>query len=272
MAIVFQSSQDMTPAPATPWRSTHRGAILGFSAVVAVLGCHKPAAPISLEGTPFDPAVPTPYVLYPGDQILIRYPSDSTLDQEVRIRSDGKIALPYVGEVQAAGRSPEELVAELNTRYHDVLKKPDVTVIVVEETGRVVYVGGQVRAPGSLALRPNQTLLQALYESGGLTPQAEPTEIVLLRPTVDQGLFVIRTDASKIQSGEQPDIALRPWDIVHVPESRIANLNRWVEQYISGMIPRPTVFNFTTELATQPIRILDNGSSFAPVQISRATR
>jgi polysaccharide export outer membrane protein len=180
------------------------------------------------------------------------------------------ISLPYAGDVSAAQRTPAELAAELNENYQKLLKEPAVTVIVEEEAGRLFYIGGEVRKPGSFQLRPNQTLVQALYEASGRTLEAHQRQVLVMRAQPGAGIYVLKADVKTILEGKEADVRLEPLDIVHVPASNIARVGRWVEQYINSVIPRPFSFPFTTELATQPIRIVDNQSAVSPVTVTRS--
>lgn len=253
-------------------------ALLGLAAIAAA-GCRTTATRVammqsevheSLADSPFDPAAEPRYVLCPGDELMIRFPTDSTLDQRLRVRSDGKISLSYVGDVDAAQRSPAELAAELNRRYEGVLKNANAAVIVLEEAGRRVYVGGQVRAPGALVLQGPQTLTQTLFAAGGLTPYANAEQVIVLRSRPGDATYVLAANVGGILAGREPDVRLEPFDVVHVPDTPITRINQFVEQYINAMIPRAVNFPFTTELAVQPVRVIDNSASGVPaVQIQR---
>lgn len=243
---------------------------LSLGIPLGLTGCHKPEAAISLTGTPFDPLRPVQYVLYPGDLLAVSFPTEPKLDQKVRIRSDGMISLPYVGDVAAAQRTPAELAEALNEQYQKLLKEPAVAVIVEEEAGRLFYIGGEIRKPGSFQLRANETLVQALYEASGRTLEAHQRQVLVMRSQPGAGIYVLKADVKSILDGKDADVRLEPLDIVHVPASSIARVGRWVEQYINSVIPRAFSFPFTTELATQPIRVVDNQSSFNPVTITRS--
>ncbi len=234
------------------------------------LSSAEPAVEAPLVGSPFDPSAEHKYVLYPGDRLLVRYPTDPTLNAETLIRSDGKISLLYVGDVQAAQRSPTELAAELNQRYEGVLKEANTAVIVLEESGRRIYLGGQVRIPGAFPLRAGETLTQCIFEAGGITEYAQSSEIVVVRVRPGERTYVLTANLANILAGRTPDVQLEPFDIVYVPETSITVINRFVEQYINRMIPRSVSFPFTTELYTQPVRIISNDqSNLPPVEITR---
>ncbi|MBI4717866.1 MAG: polysaccharide biosynthesis/export family protein [Planctomycetes bacterium] len=258
------------------WTYRFRGslAVLAVAAGTSAFpGCQKPAKPmvrVSLAESPFNPEAPAKYVIYPGDVLLLKFPTDSTLDQQAPVRSDGMISVPYLGDVPAAQRTPEELVAELETRLAGFLQKPEVTVIVSQEAGRRVYVGGQVLRPGAVPLQPNQTLAQAMFEVGGVTETANPASVLVLRTRLGEGRYVLQANLGRILAGQESDIRLEPYDVVFVAESGIARVDRFVEQYINRIIPRAAAFPFTTELSTQPVRVVNrNDSVITPVTITR---
>lgn len=255
--------------PATAWIVTVALLAAGCQAPPSRVTLHAPDVHESLTGSPFDPQAARRYGLCCGDELMIRYPTDSTLDQRVRVRSDGMISLPYVGDVPAAGRAPSEVAQELNQRYAGVLKNANVAVIVMEEAGRRVFVGGQVRAPGVLPLQGRQTLSQTLFAAGGTNEFANTEQVLVLRSRADEGTFVLAANLGAILSGTQPDVVLEPYDVIHVPETAITRVNQFVQQYVNAMIPRAVAFPFTTELAVQPVRVISNDSSVSPVQINR---
>ncbi len=239
----------------TAWRRVGAFTLLTF--VATQYGCHRP---VQLAGTPFDPDRVVEYKLYPGDLLDVRYPSDSTLDQSVRVRSDGIISLPYTGAVQAAGRSPEDVQAELNERVSEFLKTPNVTVIVSEESGRRFFVGGEVQRPGSFELRPNVTLVQALNEAGGLSLAGNPHEVLVLRYQDGVRPHLLMVDVPRILAGKDADVMLDPYDVIHATPTDIALVGRFVDQYINAIIPRAASFPFQTNVNAQNVRVSDNQS------------
>jgi protein involved in polysaccharide export with SLBB domain len=224
-----------------------------------------------LEGTPFDPAITPPYHLSPGDELLIRFPTDPTLDQEVLIRSDGKISLPYVGDIQAAPREPEQLAADIDERMKPVLADPQTAVIVMQEKSRVVFVSGQVKLPSAIPLRPSQTLLQTVVEAGGTTSTANIEQVIVLRSVPDDATYVLSVDLAQVLAGKAADLRLHPFDVVHVPQTIIAQVDLFVEQYINLIIPRSVSFPFITELHSQPLEVINDGGQFdaPPIQLTR---
>jgi polysaccharide export outer membrane protein len=122
------------------------------------------------------------YRLMSGDKLRIEIYKDAQLSQSLQIRPDGKITLPLVGDVPAAGRTSIELREAIATSLKEYITNPVVTVIVTETTPQVVYVTGEVNKPGSYTLANGRmSILQALAVAGGLTDWANKKDIRVLR-------------------------------------------------------------------------------------------
>jgi protein involved in polysaccharide export with SLBB domain len=102
-----------------------------------------------------------------------------------------------------------------------------------------VYVGGEVRQPRFVALSGSLTILQAVLEAGGFTDTAEPSSAILLRRLNHDKGIAAKIDLKKVISAEAEDLALTPSDIIFIPKSTIAEVNLFVEQYITKLIPVP---------------------------------
>ncbi len=125
------------------------------------------------------------YRLAAGDKLRIEVYKDAQLSQSLQIRPDGKITLPLVGDVAAAGRTPMELRDAIGGALKPFMENPVVTVIVTEATpppAAVVYVTGEVNKPGALTLTAGpMSVLQALAMAGGFTDFADRKDIRILR-------------------------------------------------------------------------------------------
>jgi len=110
-----------------------------------------PATPSSSMSTAEE--VTPDYRLFPGDKLRIEVYKDSQLSQSLQIRPDGKITLPFVGDVRAAGQTPTELRDALTTSLKEYITNPVVTVIVTESTPQSVYVMGEVKSSGPVQLK-----------------------------------------------------------------------------------------------------------------------
>jgi protein involved in polysaccharide export with SLBB domain len=153
------------------------------------------------------------------------------------VRPDGKISLQLIDEIQAASLQPSELDQRLTNLYSRELKKPVLTVIVRSFTGQRVYIGGEVNTPGLVTLPPGITPLQAVFQSGGFKETAQPEETLIIRKGPDHRPVPLRIDLAAVMNanGQGADFQLQPDDIVYVPKSAIAKLNKFVSQYIEEL-------------------------------------
>ena len=147
------------------------------------------AVPVGTTGTAATASTATDYRLAAGDKLRIDVYKDAQLSQSVQVRPDGKITLPLVGDVAAAGRTPLELRDAIGGALKDYITNPVVTVIVVEATAPpvpVVYITGEVNKPGALSLTIGpMSVLQALAMAGGFTDFAHRKDIRILRKGKD---------------------------------------------------------------------------------------
>ena len=216
--------------------------VLGVVAAVLV-GCASnrtiPNNPAQAGFAPTKVQRPPEYRMQPGDEMDIIFFFNPELNQTVFVRPDGKISLPVVDDVQAAGLTPSELDALITQIYARELRKPMVTVIVKTFTGRQVYVGGEVGKPGVVQLATHMTALQAVINAGGFLDTAKPEATLVIRQGGEADAPIpIRLDLEESIDGETTlgDIQLQPYDVVYVPKTWIANANVFVDQYIRGLL------------------------------------
>jgi polysaccharide biosynthesis/export protein len=179
------------------------------------------------------------YRIQSGDQLTISFYLNPEFNQEVTVAPDGKAMLMMVGPVQAAGLTPDRLSDLVDKSYQSELKNPGAVVHVKNMPGRMVYVQGQVSKPGAFPLQPGMTALQAISEAGGLTPEANAGNTVLIRHDAcgqPQGSKVDLMAAVN-SPGKGDDAVLASRDVVVVPRSAIANVDLFVKQYIRDAMP-----------------------------------
>ncbi len=176
-----------------------------------------PPAPTGTAGTAATAAnLPGDYRLSIGDKLRIEVYKDQQLSQSVQIRPDGRITLPLLGDVMAAGLTPTALRDRLTSSLKEYITTPVVTVIVVEATPPTVFVMGEVKTPGPQPVRGQMTVLEALSMAGGFLDFAKTSDIRVLRkgPT---GTETIKFNYKKAINGDGETILLRPGDVVVVP-------------------------------------------------------
>lgn len=158
------------------------------------------------------------YVIGPGDVLSVRVFNQDQMSGKERVRPDGKVSLPFLNDVDAAGLTPQVLGAQLQTRLKDFINAPVVTVAIEEPHGVPVSVAGEVPKPGLYTLEPGAGVLQALALAGGLTDYGGRDRIFVLRPRVGSGPQRIRFAYRKLARGEGRSglFALKPGDTVVV--------------------------------------------------------
>ncbi len=182
------------------------------------------------------------YRLQPGDELDIRFYYNPELNNSVIVRPDGRISLPLANEVEAAGMTPAALSQQLRTAYAQSLRRPDVTVIVRSFNAQKVFVGGEVTAPGVIQALGPLTVMQSVMQAGGFKESARIDEVIVIRrdpvaPASEPIVIPVDISAVVDGTGTNQDIALMPYDVVYVPKSPIANVNKFVDQYIRQNIP-----------------------------------
>jgi polysaccharide export outer membrane protein len=121
------------------------------------------------------------YTIGPQDVLDISVWKEPELTRSVPVRPDGKISLPLLNDVQAAGLTPSELAAQITTNLKKFVTAPQVTVIVTAINSQRVFIIGEVLRPGAFPLLPGMTVLQALSSAGGFTQFASLSKIYILR-------------------------------------------------------------------------------------------
>ena len=188
-----------------------------------------------------------PYVFEAGDTVELRFYYTPELNDRVQIRPDGNISVGLIGQVPAAGQTVSGLVALMEKQFAGILRKPSISVQVVNFANRRAFVGGEVAHPGIISLTGEQTALGAILEAGGLTKMAQSNNIMVVRRSAS-GLP--ETFHLALQRKHEPAIqaatfVLRPFDVVLVSESGIARANRAVDQYVFKFLPQQFAFGFT---------------------------
>jgi len=161
-----------------------------------------------------DPA----YVIGPQDVLDINVWKEPDMSRIVPVRPDGKISLPLINDVQAAGMTPQQLAADITTKLRKFLTEPQVTVIVTQINSQRVFVIGEVLHAGAFQLVPGTTVLQALANAGGFTTFADVKKIHVMR-LVNGKHTELPFNYREVLKGDNQDqnIKLEPGDTVVVP-------------------------------------------------------
>jgi polysaccharide export outer membrane protein len=185
-------------------------------------GTAASARPAAATTTPpaVPAGVPTPadFVIGPNDVLTVVFWRDKDMSSDVAVRPDGKISLPLLNDMQAAGLTPEQLRQQLTTAAAHFVEDPTVTVVVKEINSRRVFITGQVAKPGPYPLSGPTTVLQLIAMAGGVLEYADAKNITIMRTENGKPLsFQFNyKDVTKRKNLKQ-NIELKPGDTIIVP-------------------------------------------------------
>jgi len=158
----------------------------------------------------------TDYKMVVGDKLRIEVYRDQSMSQSLQIRPDGKITLPLVGDVTAAGKTPAALRDSLTTSLKEFITNPVVTVIVVEAQPQTISVIGEVNAPGTHPIKGETTVIEALAMAGGFKDFANTKNIIIQRATPTGAKRIPFNYKDAIKSEGKP-MCVEPGDVIIVP-------------------------------------------------------
>lgn len=158
------------------------------------------------------------YIIGPEDVLVVSVWKEPEVSGAVNVRPDGKISMPLLNDVQAAGLTPMALKNDITDKLTKFISEPRVTVMVTATNSQRVFVLGEVGRPGTLPLSPNMTVLQAISASGGLTPFANQKKIYVLRTEGGkQTKHMFNYKEAVKGENEAQNIQLRAGDTLVVP-------------------------------------------------------
>ncbi len=159
------------------------------------------------------------YVIGANDVLAINVWKEPDISRSVPVRSDGKISLPLVGELQASGQTPRQLEQEITKRLQSYISEPEVTVIVTDSKSQKVNILGMVSRPGAYLLTSSTTVLDAIAMAGGFKDFAKQKSIYVLRQAPDGTQQRIPFNYKDVIKGKNPEqnVRLQANDTVVVP-------------------------------------------------------
>jgi len=191
---------------------------VGAQEATATKQSSQPAVPVANAAQKAAPSTDPNYVIGPQDVLDISVWKEPEVSRVVPVRPDGRISLPLLNDVQAAGLTPAALAAQLTDSLKKYVTNPQVTVIVTAINSQRVYLLGEVTRPGAFPMIPGMTVLQAISSGGGFTQYARTKAIYVLRN--ENGKQVkYPFNYKDVLGGKKPeqDIALKAGDTIVVP-------------------------------------------------------
>jgi polysaccharide export outer membrane protein len=163
-------------------------------------------------------AVPDTYVIGATDVIAVTVFKEPALSGSMLVRPDGMISIPLLGDVQASGKTPEQLAEDVTAKLKRFVQDPNVTVVVGQINSKKVFLMGDgIGRGGPLALTPGMTLLEAIATAGGLSQFANSKKMYILR-SEDGKLLKIPVQYKQALKGDASlNLTLKPGDTIVVP-------------------------------------------------------
>ena len=210
-AAAQSSSSRKKPASAKASGATQTAKNPGMNAPAASGEAGTRAASLSATD---DPA----YVIGPEDMLSVNVWKEEELSGQIPVRPDGKISLPLINDIEAAGLTPMQLAENITTKLKQYVAEPRVTVTVTQINSRRFYILGEVARPGAFPLVSNMTVLQAISAAGGFSQFASPSKIYVLRNENGKQTKLPFNYKKVIAGGNaEQNIELKPGDTVVVP-------------------------------------------------------
>jgi polysaccharide export outer membrane protein len=168
------------------------------------------------------------YIINIGDEldVVFLYHKDLTT-RDLMVRSDGRISLPYVGDVMAAGYRPMKLDSVLTKHFSEILRDPNLSVIVRESAEKIVYVLGEVNTQGGYPFKQQVSLLQAIAFANGVKKSGKADHTVVIRREGVSRIIGVEVDVQAITRGAalNHDFVLRNNDIIYIPKKRLYSVS-----------------------------------------------
>lgn len=176
-------------------------------------------------GHPGVPSLQAEYRIAPPDVLVITVRPDPQIERELTVRPDGRISFDLIGDVEARGRTVDEIRTEITSRLKEYIVQPDVTVLLRTSNSRTFFIFGEINRPGAYPIVGDVTAVHALATAGGPTRMASLDSALLVRPSPEGELTYPIHFAAITEAGYgQTNYMLQPGDVVYVPPNISARI------------------------------------------------
>ncbi len=199
-------------ASGVTWAQSNSGKASVVSESINTTNVHTTSSPTA---APHD----NTFIIGKNDVLAINVWKEPDVSRSIPVRSDGKISLPLVGEIQAAGQTPLKLEQDIATRLKNYIEEPEVTVIVQQINSEKFNILGMVSKPGTYALVGNATVLDAIALAGGFRDFAKQKSVYVLRQNPDGTQVRLPFNYKEVIKGRNmaQNTVLQPRDTIIVP-------------------------------------------------------
>ena len=188
------------------------------------------------------------YRIAPGDELALRFLVNPDLNAQVIVGPDGRGVFPLISALKVEGMTVAQANAALTYAYSATLRRPEVETLVTAYGSAQIYVGGEVREPGVHPIKGALTVAQAVMTAGGFANTAGTGKVALIRQRPGDRRILMQLVDVKDLLGHGRDgtgLAVLPGDLVFVPRSKIAEVDLFVQQYITGALPFTTGISYS---------------------------
>ena len=180
-----------------------------------------------------------------ADEVEVKLPFHGEFNDRVTVGPDGQCTLPLVGVLHVEGRTVADVTAELNQRFSRDLRDPRVQVAIRAYASERVFVGGEVNNAGLYTIPGRIGVMEAIMMANGFMDTAQSQKVVLIRRASNGKPMMRIIDAAGFVAGTADDVRLHPFDIIFVPKTTVAEVDQFVDQFITRVVPFQRSFNYT---------------------------
>jgi polysaccharide export outer membrane protein len=215
-----------------------------FTAVLSGCGAGPDTYPPNVRPQAYSPEEVKQRIEYKisaNDVIEVFVWKNADLSRDITVRPDGMISLPLIGETLAEGRTLEQLDDELTRKYTEYLVSPDVSLVIKKFAEEKVFMLGEVVKPGVYTISGTLSLVDLVSQAGGWTKAAKLSNVFIIRGTVTKEPDVVLVNMKEILRGDtRGNVVLYPKDIVYVPSSVIADVGKFISEYLGPIYTTAT--------------------------------
>jgi protein involved in polysaccharide export with SLBB domain len=226
--------------------------VLGLASLMAAQDAPPQTTPAPAAQAASQPApearkpVLPEYRLSPGDEVSVTFPFNAELNHDGPVGPDGRFTLPLVGPLYLNGDTISEATLKLAVALRDYGIVEDAhPSLTIRKYSASVFVGGEVKQPGTFTLSAGMDPLQAVIAAGGMLDTAKTKRIAVIRRSPEGRAIILYVDLHAYTRGGAARLApLEARDVVFVPKSNIAEADAWVDQYLNKLLPFGKNFNY----------------------------
>ncbi len=180
-----------------------------------------------------------------GDEVEVKLPFNGEFNDRVVVGPDGQATLPLVGIVHLEGQTVAQVTSELDRRFSRDLRDPRVQIAIRAYASERVFVGGEVNNAGLYNIPGRIGVLEVVMMANGFMDTAQSHKVVLIRRGPSGQPMIRVIDVSGFVAGTADDVRVHPFDIIFVPKTTVAEVDQFVDQFITRALPFQRSFNYT---------------------------